>query len=124
MFEPTDLVVHIEELSVLAYVGLYAAERNSPQKLLIDIECTLSTNIVANDDLRMSVDYVPIADAVRKLCLTNRRKLIETLAEEIATACFAHDFVRNARIRIRKPFKMPNCAAVGITRTFVRKETV
>ncbi len=124
MHVPTETIVHIKGLSVLAYVGLHAPERNEPQKLYIDIDCVLRNAVVARENLASSVDYVPIAEAVRKICVSTRRKLIETLAEEISVVCFEQPQTHTVRIRICKPYKMPDCESVGVTRVFTRKEKV
>ncbi len=122
MFTPAEAEVHIQDLSILAFVGLLPAERNEAQRILIDIDCTLKNPAVEREKLSTSVDYVPIVEVVRELCIAKRRMLIETLAEEIAAACFAQQPAHSVRIRIRKPRKVQQCEAVGISRVFIRKE--
>ncbi len=122
MFTPAEAQVHIQDLSILAFVGLLPAERNEAQRILIDIDCTLKNPAVEREKLSTSVDYVPIVEAVRELCIAKRRMLIETLAEEIAAVCFAQQPAHSVRIRIRKPHKVQQCEAVGISRVFIRKE--
>ena len=116
----TETVVHVTGLEVPAFVGLHIEERQVPQTVVIDIECVLRRPVVQNDDLSESVDYMPIVNAVRTLASYCQRKLIESLAEEIAVVCFKNKHVHECRIRIRKPRKFPDCAFVGVTRTFKR----
>lgn len=112
--------VRICELTIEGHVGVGAAERDGLQKLLVDLECMLADADVCDDDLRHSADYVPIVDAVRTLCVRKKRRLIETLAQEIAEVCFRQPRVREVRVGIRKPRKLVGCTAVGVTRVFVK----
>ena len=120
--ECANTTVHLEGLEVRAFVGLHAPERNRPQIVVVDIDCTLEKPEVKSDDLLQSADYGPIAEKVRALALVRSRRLIETLAEEIAQVCLENSRVRECRIRVRKPRKLSGCEFVGITRTFFRKE--
>jgi 7,8-dihydroneopterin aldolase/epimerase/oxygenase len=112
--------VQIEGLEIPAHVGLNAPERDVLQTIVIDITCTLRSPAVPNDDLSQSADYVPIVAAVRELVTNKRRRLIETLAEEIAEVCFEQQHVVCCEIRISKPQKLPSTRAVGVTRTFTK----
>lgn len=117
----TSTSVHIEGLMVSAYVGWGTEERSRTQKVRIDIVLELNEVDTFDNRLDSTVDYVPIAEAVRLLATTKRRRLIETLAEEIADACFRNPKTQRAAVSIRKPQKLPSTDAVGITRTFIRK---
>ncbi|MDB5244456.1 MAG: folB [Parcubacteria group bacterium] len=121
-FLSTTTCVEIEGLRVLAFVGHQDPEMSMVQTVLIDIRCTLDDPEVRGDELSQSADYVPITRAIRTIAKGKKRRLIETLAEECAIACFANERVRECRIRIRKPHKLPDCDSVGTIRVFKRKE--
>lgn len=114
-------VVFVEGLALSCYVGVPDEERNTPQTVLIDIACTARSPRVEGDEIDATVDYAPIVRKVRALGVsTRKRKLIETLAEEIAAICFEDSRVAIAEVTIRKPRKLPDCDAVGVRRTFER----
>ncbi|MES2931487.1 MAG: dihydroneopterin aldolase [Patescibacteria group bacterium] len=117
----TGTSVHIEGLIVSAYVGWGTKERSHSQNVRIDILLELDEASTLDERLQSTVDYVPVAEAVRLLAATKRRRLIETLAEEIAETCFRNANTQRATVSVRKPQKLPNSDAVGITRTFIRK---
>lgn len=110
--------VYVERLDLLAYVGIGAKERRMPQRVVIDLCCQV--DLGAQDELSATFDYAPVVKEVKSLCLENDRKLIETLAQEIARACFADARVTKVRVSVAKPRKLPGCDAVGTTRTFRR----
>ncbi len=118
-FAAKSTAVLVEGLHVSALVGYSSDERARPQIVVVDIACELSTNEFG-DKLARTFDYVPIVERVRALALAHERALIETLAEEIASACFSHEAVTCARVSVRKPHKLSGCAAVGVDRTFVK----
>ena len=119
-FSSTSTTVLVEGLHVSALVGYTSEERARPQTVIVDIVCELNTNEFG-DELARTFDYVPIVEQVRLLALVRERALIETFAEEIATACFSHAAVERARVSVRKPHKLMGCVAVGVERIFVRK---
>jgi 7,8-dihydroneopterin aldolase/epimerase/oxygenase len=120
-FTCANTTVFVSKLQIPAYVGLHAPERDALQMVEIDITCTLKNANAEGDDLSQSVDYVPAVEAVRALALQKRRRLIETLAEEIAVECFMQENTKSCEVSIRKPHKLPGTSSVGITRTFTRK---
>jgi len=76
----------IEDLEVRARIGVTAAERRKPQRLLISLEIAKPLAPAAKaDDLRKTIDYDAVARRVRALAGKGARNLIERLAEEIAS---------------------------------------
>lgn len=113
-------VIHIKGLSIPALVGLHAPERESLQTVYIDIDCTLAEPEVFGEDLANSIDYAPIVEQIRSACVYRERRLVETLAREIADICFKHPHAAEVRVTVLKPKKLPGCEAVGVTTTFAR----
>ena len=116
----TRTTVHVDDLRIEAFVGQGAPERSQPQVVSISIVSTLTDPEVRNDNLEESFDYVPIVNQIKELALARSRKLIETLAEEIAEIVLANVRVKSVIVSVRKPHKLPAVAAVGIERTFER----
>jgi FolB domain-containing protein len=75
----------IQDLEVRSHIGVTAAERRKPQRLLITIEMEHPLKQAGTtDDLRKTIDYDAVARRMRALAGGGERKLIERLAEEIA----------------------------------------
>ena len=120
-FTSTGTTVFIENLELRCRVGKHAPERKTLQTVIVDVACEVSPAAISSDFMRASVDYVPIVSGIKALGDESKsRKLIETLAEEIAKICFQDPKVSKATITIRKPKKLPGVEAVGVTRTFTR----
>src|SRR6266853_1783154 len=65
------------------------------------------------DDLRNTVDYFAVCQAVKALAGARPRRLIETLAEEIAAAVLRDFAVAAVEVELRK-FILPDTAFVAV----------
>ncbi len=117
--QATETIVRVEGLLVEAYVGLHDPEMDTLQPIVIDVHATLLNPSVGNDDIQNTFDYHPVTDEIRALATQQKRRLIETFAEEIAGLCFTRQGVQAVTVTVRKPRKFPQIDAVGVTRTFV-----
>lgn len=111
--------IHIEELAVDARIGVPDDERATPQRLLFSITLVPRTDFRAlEDDVQSTVDYAAVADEVRKFTSSRVVRLIETLADELATHLLETFPLREVRIELRK-FILPGTAYVAarVTRT-------
>ena len=65
------------------------AERAAAQKLLISLDLAVDSfaRAAASDDVSLTVDYFAVTERVKALIAQRPRKLLETLAEEIAATC-------------------------------------
>ena len=107
--------VIIRDLTIEAIVGLYPWERIAKQTLLLNID--MSTDIrqaAQNDDLRYTVDYSAVCDAICQLACDGRFKLIETLAEKIAALVLGQFSVTHVTVSICKTDVMTHVGRVGI----------
>lgn len=96
-------------------VGVPAAERRSPQKLLLDVVLEVdAARPAAADDFRLAVDYWAVEKDVRKTAETGERALIETLAEQVARRVLDTQPLAGAvTVRVRKtPKVMPETREV------------
>lgn len=121
LIRATQTTVLVEGLRVEALVGHLAPERRTSQPIDIDIACTLADPEVSDEKLVQTFDYVPVLNRVRDIASSHSRRLIETLAEEIARECFTCLRVTSVVVSVRKPNKFPGVAAVGVTRIFERE---
>ena len=96
-------LIHIEQLELSAYVGVTAGERATAQRLTVTLTLEPTEGFRGLDDaLEKTVDYFAVCQAVKALTGLHPRKLIETLAEEIAELVLARFTVRAVEVEVRK----------------------
>ena len=105
----------IEGLECRAHVGVPAWERKKLQKILIDIELYLDLRKAGrSDNVRDTVDYAAVCRDVRSLCRSRHFKLVEALAEAMASTIIEkHSLVKYLRLRIKK-FSVSRVCGVGV----------
>ena len=107
--------INIAGLEIYANVGVPEAERARRQKLLVNI--TLKVRSVEEaalaDDVNLTVDYAAVCFRVKEVAAKRPRKLIETLAEDIAAAVLENERVKEAAIEIEK-FILPDTRHVSV----------
>ena len=109
--------VLVRGLEVWSRVGVPDQEREESQRLLVDVEVVPVTPFEAlGDDIERAVDYDALARRVVELAGEGERRLIETLASDIAGLVLEDDEVRRVTVRIRK-FILPQTEFVGVELT-------
>ncbi len=84
--------------------GCHAAENELGQKFIVDItlDCDLRA-AGASDDLGDTLNYIAIYEAAKSIVEGETAKLLEHIAEKIASAALQHEMVQAVTVRIRKP---------------------
>lgn len=96
--------IRLKNIIFYAHHGFYEAERVLGQKFEIDIEVECDLGEPAQeDDLNLTIDYRKIYQIARESFENYKFKLIETVAEKIATEVLTLPGIRNILIRVRKP---------------------
>ncbi len=110
--------IFIRGLRVRCRIGVPEQERAQPQELLINATFSpLNSPGPLNDDIGRTIDYHAVAIRLDELAGARPRKLIETLAEDLAAMVLNEFPVDSVGIEIEK-FILPNtrCVGVAITR--------
>ncbi|MEA2756425.1 MAG: 7,8-dihydroneopterin aldolase/epimerase/oxygenase [Aliidongia sp.] len=107
--------VFIRDLVMLCSIGVHAHEHDAKQRirLNLDLDVTEDTQPI-DDDLRNVVCYDEIISAVRRIVDAGHVRLIETLAERIASLCLGDPRIRRAWVQIEKLDVYADVASVGI----------
>ena len=109
--------IHIEQLALFGRVGVPEAERAEPQRLLANITVWPMRDLrELDDDIAQTVNYSAVADAARKFVEHRCDKLLETLAQRLATHLLERFAVRQLRLELRK-FPLPDAQYVSVTVT-------
>ncbi len=107
--EGTAVMAGLDQITVsgiraFGHHGVLEHERRDGQTFLVDVMLGVDTRAAAaSDDLADTVDYGAVAAAVVAEVTGPARDLIETLAEQIASACLAHAGVLAVRVTVHKP---------------------
>jgi 7,8-dihydroneopterin aldolase/epimerase/oxygenase len=112
--------VALRGIAGFGHHGVFAEERTSGQRFLVDVALTLDLGAAATtDDLTQTVDYGTLAAQVVTDIERDPVNLIETLALRIADRCLADHRVSEAEVTVHKPeAPMPvEVADVAVTLT-------
>ncbi len=93
---------------------MWRHEHGKQQPVRINVDLAVEDLIDLCDDLATVVDYGAIETKVRGLIAEGHIRLIETLAERIAAACFEDSRVQIARVRVEKLHALSNAESAGV----------
>lgn len=104
----------IKSLSVECHIGVPDEERAQPQRLLIDATLVPRTPFAdLNDDLALTADYDAASRRISAIAAERPRKLIETLAADLAAMLLQEFPLLAAEVEIRK-FILPQTEYVAV----------
>ena len=94
----------IPDFRISCYVGVPKEERDVAQDVLIDLELELDLfGSASSDDFSLTVDYDAVCETVAATVQRQPRKLIETIAEDVAEVLLANYPVQVVKVQVRKP---------------------
>ncbi|TLX44462.1 dihydroneopterin aldolase [Xanthobacter autotrophicus] len=95
----------LRALPFYARHGLFESERELGQRFVVDVDCWLDTRPAAwADDAALTVSYQQVYEHVAAVVTDDPVRLIETLAERIATRILDHfEIVEQVRVVVHKP---------------------
>ena len=109
--------ITICDLEVFYHVGVSAAERAQPQRLLVTVEmahdfCSAATS----DDLTATIDYHAVAQRLLQYGEGRSWKLIETLATEMTEMILTEFKPQTVAVEVKK-FVIPEARYVSVSMT-------
>lgn len=110
--------IEIRGLRVSSHIGVPDEERAAAQELRVGVVIELAMPFAAMaDDLARTLDYAALAGEIQALAAERPRRLIETLASDIAGHVLAADGVDAVEVVVEK-FILPEteCVAVSLRR--------
>ena len=109
-----DAVI-IRDLRVEALIGIHKRERHVQQTVSIDLDIGLPGNAVfASDKVADTVDYEQAANAIRALAASGHFRLVETLADRIASLLTKDFGAPWVKVSVAKIGILPNAKFVGV----------
>ena len=107
--------IHVRGLRVMTSIGVPVEERAEPQELHLDLSMRPSRAFgEMRDEVDRTIDYHAVSLAVEALAGKGERKLIETLADEVADLVLRDFGAVSVRVEIRK-FILPQTEWVGVS---------
>jgi len=115
-----ERIISIQGLELQSRVGVPEEERAHPQRLLADLRfASIHQPPDLVDDLSLTVDYHAVALRVAAIAGEEPRRLIETMADEIAAKLLKEFGLQWIEITIRK-FILPQTEWVAVS---IRQES-
>ena len=108
--------VFIRDLLIRGILGINAEERTNPQDIVINVTMWADLRPAAkSDDIADAVNYRTVAKAIIAHVEQGSPMLVERLAEEIATMCFATDArIAEVEVEVEKPGALRFAESVGV----------
>ncbi len=109
----------IKELLVRCVLGVDDEERREMQDVLITVALHADLRRAGESDrLEDAVDYRRIKKEILAAADGSRYRLVEALAERVASLCLAHAAVEQVDVTVEKPgsLRFARSAAIEITR--------
>ena len=117
-------VLSLVDLELTCHLGVPAEERAQPQKIL----CTAFFPVpdfkkaAQNDSIEHTVNYYDLSQLLQKTALQKERKLIETLAADLAESAFAAFPIPWIDLELKK-FILPETRHISFQARFVRPKS-
>ena len=103
----------IDSLELSSFIGVPGEERAAAQRLTVNLVLEPVRDFSAlGDEIANTVDYFRVCEEVKALGLARPRRLIETLAEDIAARLLARFALRAVEVEVRK-YVLPDAAFVA-----------
>ena len=100
---PKDSII-IQEIVASCILGVFPHERDTPRKVLINLELHLDLRKSAiTDDLSDTIDYDGLIKKLKSKIELTEFKLIEKLAEYVAEQCLKENTIEHVTVEIHKP---------------------
>jgi 7,8-dihydroneopterin aldolase/epimerase/oxygenase len=112
--EPLDLIF-IDGFVGLTVIGIHDSELHRPQPVAIDVCAGVPRARACDTDcIADTIDYGELRARLQRLMAEHRVQLLEALAEQVAHIALFEFDAQWVRVRVAKPHKFDDAAAVGV----------
>lgn len=109
--------IAIGEITVYGHHGVLPEEQSLGQEFRVNLEMTVELPVRLNDRIDETVDYSGAVDVVRRILAGKPRRLLETLARDIAQELLALPGIVNVSVSVCKPHPPVSDVKGGVTVT-------
>jgi dihydroneopterin aldolase len=107
----------LSDLTLPCRIGVTEEERAQRQRLRFNLRIEVRPDPPPDppqqDRIAEVVDYGRLVERIRGVCAEVEFRLIESLSERIAQACFLDERVIGAKVRIEKLDRYPDVGGIG-----------
>ena len=114
--------VLLSDLTLPCRIGVTEEERAERQRLRFNITLEVRPKAPREDKITEVVDYGPLVAKIREVCAQVEFRLLESLAEQVAIACFFDVRVLCARVRVEKLDRYTDVGGIGCEFEYRRKD--
>lgn len=108
--------LHIEQLKVMASIGCEPFEHHIKQPLLFDITFEIDlAQSSQSDELKDTIDYTQICEAVEQIVQEKHYQLIEYLAQTVTDTLINRFGLKNISLKLSKPTAIKNAQNVAVS---------
>ncbi|WP_280151531.1 dihydroneopterin aldolase [Piscinibacter sp. XHJ-5] len=112
--EPLDLIF-IEGFVGQTVIGIHDSELHKPQPVAIDVCAGVPRPRACDTDcIADTIDYGELRTRLQRLMVEHGVQLLEALAEQVAQIALYEFHAHWVRVRVSKPHKFDDAAAVGV----------
>jgi dihydroneopterin aldolase len=108
--------VFVHDLLMPVAIGAYDFEHGHTQRVRFNIDVDVRRLGAQAEDMRDVFSYDLVVDAIKLILSRGHVALVETLAEQIATALLGHPRVVALKVRVEKLDVIDGCVGIEITR--------
>ena len=102
--------IFINNLILIASIGVYEKEKKNKQKIIINLEILLTNNTEPlSDNLEETQDYSQFRKCVTDIVQSEHFDLLEILTKKIYADISKNEFVLGLKVNISKPDIFENC---------------
>ena len=102
--------IFINNLILIASIGVYEQEKKIKQKIIINLEILLTNDTEPkSDNLQQTQDYSQFRKCVTDVVDSKHFDLLEILTKKIHAAISKNEFVVGVKVNISKPDIFDNC---------------
>ena len=102
--------IFIDNLIIMASVGVYDHEKQHKQKIIINLELLLTNESEPQyDNLQETQDYSQFRNCLINIIQSQHFQLLEILADKIYSTLMKNKYVIGAKLKISKPDIFSDC---------------
>ncbi|MEI6352167.1 MAG: dihydroneopterin aldolase [Verrucomicrobiota bacterium] len=107
-------VIHIQSLTLSSHIGVPDEERAQAQRLTVSLTLEPKLGFAALDDrIEQTVDYAAVCELMKTIASAKPRRLLETLAEELAAGILQQFPILRLNLEVRK-YILPDTQFVAV----------
>ena len=115
-YDPSMDCIQIRDLRIEVLIGIHKRERHAPQTVSIDLDIGIpGETVFASDRVADTIDYEQVSIRIKALGAERHYKLVETLADRIATLLLEDFKAPWVKVSASKIGILPNAKFVGVS---------